>query len=82
MITKENIKEVIESINNKDFLNVMNAEWDEVLITLDIFNGGFIANIETTESLNEEQRNEFINNGDLIIYKEDLISLVDSLAKN
>lgn len=79
MITRENIGEIIDSIDKKDFNNVMDSEWDEVVLILNIFNDGYVVQFETSENYDAEEREGIINDGGLVCYKDELIDLIKTI---
>jgi hypothetical protein len=70
-ITKENIAEVLSSLDKDAIKSAMDYPSDWVMIQLNTFNAGWYATIngvDYTEDLEEEVK----NNGDLFIQKDQL----------
>lgn len=82
MITKDNIKEVLSSLNEEDVHRTMSSDKDYVSVYVHIFNTGYYSTIEPVD-YTEEVEEEVIGSGNLLIDKDDLLRLyVESGAYN
>lgn len=74
MITKENIKEVLESLESEEIENAINGEEDYILLELHVFNIGAYANVlNVSYSEGEERQEDSAHN--LLMDKDDFLRL-------
>lgn len=78
MITKDNIKEVLESIDQEVLENEMLKLHDYLLIELHVFNSGWFATIES-QDYNEEIDRFAEGSGNLFCDKQDFRELCSSM---
>jgi hypothetical protein len=76
MITKYNLKELIQTIDSKTIQDVLNSNEDFILLECHTFNVGSFA---TIESMNYSEEVEASANGNLFMDKDSFQSLCDEL---
>ena len=79
MITKENFKEVVESITKEEFDTAINNSGDYICMILHIANVGFSVAI-TSENYNEELEEACQAEGDLFCDKNEFLRLVNEVT--
>lgn len=83
MITENNIKEVLSSLQEEDVYQAMDSDLDYVAVRVHIFNVGYKATIEPMDYSNEEEVLEVIGSGNILIDKDEFLRLyVESGAYN
>lgn len=75
MITRENFREFINSIDPQEIENAMNDKGDYIFLKLSIFNTGYYLSISSHE-YNLDLDNEASENGNLFCDKSDFESLL------
>ena len=71
MITKDNIKDIILNLSNKDKKRIKNTNKDYIVLILNIFNAGYFIDVICT---NDYMRYEHeISNGNCILSSDDEI---------
>ena len=78
MITKENLKEVLSDLSNKEVSEAINNDGDYVLIVLHVFNVGTYTTI-TSLDYNTTLKNGAEANGDLFCDKDDFLRLSEEV---
>lgn len=82
MITKDNIKEVLSSLQEEDVYKAMDSDLDYVAVRVHIYNTGYKATIEPMDYSDEEVL-EVIDSGNILIDKDEFLRLyVESGAYN
>lgn len=82
MITKENLKPVLDSLKSSDITEAIESGKDYFLIEVDSFNGGSIANISAMD-YSPTAEEEALNRGMLFVDLDQLTNLVvDSGSTN
>jgi len=74
MITKENLKSVMDSITKEDIEKVFNSNDDYLSLQLYIFNAGYFVELNSIEPYTNKSE-EIEANGGLIIDKDDFLRL-------
>jgi len=74
MITKENIKEVVKSLSDKNKKRILNSNKEYCVLYLHIFNAGAYATARLTNDYNR-YKNVF-NNGNAVLYTHTLQHLL------
>lgn len=69
MITRDNFKEIVDSITTDEYIDVMDAKGDYVGLWLHVSNAGWSASFESKEYDEEEER-EYHDNGMLYCDKD------------
>ena len=83
MITENNIKEVLSSLQEEDVYQAMDSDLDYVAVRVHIYNTGYKATIEPMDYSNEEEVLEVIDSGNILIDKDEFLRLyVESGAFN
>ena len=77
MITRNNLKEVINSLSGKDKKRVLNSYKEYTVLYLHIFNTGCRVTIRLTNDYNRYKN--VSNNGNAILYTEELQELIKNL---
>ena len=77
MITRENLKDVLKSLSDKDKKRVLNSYKEYTVLYLDIFNAGCYATIRLTD--NFDRYKNVSNNGNAILYTEEVQNLIKNL---
>lgn len=78
MITKDNLKDVIQTIPFEDVLNAIDADGDYLLIVLHTFNAGSFGTIESVD-FDEDEQTKHIGDGNLYVDKDQFGVLADEL---
>ena len=78
MITKNNIKELIQTIKPSDIDAAINGSGDYILLEAHIFNVGAFATIESMD-YDEEIEEDAAANGNLFVDKDAFLRLADEL---
>ena len=82
MITKDNVKEVLSSLQEEDVYQAMDSDKDYVAVYVHIYNTGYEATIESVD-YTEEVEEEVVGSGNLLTDKDEFLRLyVDSGAYN
>lgn len=79
MITKDNFKSLVETINKEDIINVINAPGDYVIMQAHIFNAGSHATIESAHYAEIEEA-ETAATGNLYADKDDFLRLLNEVG--
>jgi len=74
MITHENLKEVLESLDRKTVQEELLKAEDWILLSICIFNTGFVANVESRD-YEDEIAIEAGGNGDVFIDKDEFLRM-------
>jgi len=74
MITKENLKSVMDAITKEDIEKVFNSNDDYLALQLYIFNAGYVVELNSIEPCTYDSE-EIEANGGLIIDKDDFLRL-------
>lgn len=83
MITKDNIKEVLSSLQEEDIHQAMDSDKDYVAVRLHTFNAGYKATIEPMDYSDEDEVLEVVESGNILIDKNEFLRLyVESGAYN
>ena len=77
MITKDNLKDVINSMSNKDKKRVLNSNKEYAVLYLHVFNTGSYVTIRLTDDYNRYKN--VSNNGDAILYTQEVQDLIKGL---
>lgn len=81
MITENNIKEVLSSLQEEDVYQAMDSDLDYVAVRVHIYNTGYKATIEPMDYSDEVL--EVIRSGNILIDKDEFLRLyVESGAYN
>lgn len=75
MITRENLKDVINSLSNKDKNRIKNTNKEYAVIELHIFNTGSYATVKLTNSYLRYQN--VSNYGNCILETQDVLNLIN-----
>ena len=75
MITRDNLKEVINTLNAKDLNRIKNSTKEYAVIYLHLFNIGSYATIKLTN--NYDRYKNVSNNGDVILELSDVLNLIN-----
>ena len=78
MITNDNLKCFIETIEIEDVKNAIDAPQDYILLEAHIFNVGGYATIQSID-YNEDTEQEANDNGNLFLSKDDFLMLTTEL---
>ena len=76
MITKQNIGELMQTIETEDIHNALDAPHDYIYLKAHIFNAGAYATIESVD-YDEDQEKEAHANGDLYADKDSFRLLLE-----
>ena len=76
MITRKNLNEVVNSLSTKDKKRILNSEKEYVVLYLHICNSGSYITIRLTDDFNRYKN--VSNNGDAILYTEEVKDLIIS----
>ena len=76
MITKDNIKEVFDSMGSADVIAAMQAPCDYIAIELNVFNAGYIVYINAYH-YNDKVKDELEESGNLFLDKDDFLRLFE-----
>lgn len=74
MITRENLKDVINSLSDKDKKRVLKSSKEFSVLYLHVFNAGSYASIRLTNEYNRYKN--VSNNGDALMYTEEVQDLI------
>ncbi len=74
MITKYNLKGVINLLSEKDKKRVLNSKKEFAVLYLHLFNGGCYASVRLTDDYNRYKN--VCKNGDAILYIEEVQELI------
>lgn len=77
MITRDNLKDVINLLDSKDKKRVLNSDKEYTVLYLHVFNVGSYATVRLTDDYNRYQN--VSNNGDVILYTEEVQDLIKDL---
>ena len=77
MITKDNLKDVINSLSEKDKKRVLNSSKEFTVLYLHVFNVGSYATVRLTNDYNRYKN--VSNNGDAILYTQEVQDLIKGL---
>ena len=75
MITRDNLKETINSLAAKDLNRIKNSTKEYVVIYLHTFNVGSYATVKLTD--NYDRYKNVSNNGDVILELSDVLNLIN-----
>jgi hypothetical protein len=78
MITKDNLKELIQTIKPSDIDAAINGKGDYILLQMHIFNVGAFATIESMD-YNEDTENIANGIGNLFVDKDSFLQLANEL---
>lgn len=76
MITKDNLKEVLSSLDEEDVHKAMDADPDYVAVRLHIFNAGCFSSIEAVDYTDEVEE-EVHGAGNLLTDKDEFLRLYE-----
>jgi hypothetical protein len=76
MITRENLSEIIKSLNQKEIKRLKNSNKEYCVIYLHVFNTGAYATIKLTDNFNRYQY--VSNNGNCIIETQEVINILNN----
>jgi hypothetical protein len=79
MITKENLKEVLQTINYEDVQDAIASDGDFILLECHTFNVGSFGTIEGKD-YDEDIEREANDNGQLFCSKDDFLMLCDEVG--
>ena len=79
MITKENIKDVINMIDKKDIKRIKNSSKEYVVLYLHVCNAFSFVSVTLTN--NYTRYKNVSNNGDCILEIDDIINLIHERSK-
>lgn len=74
MITKDNLKDVLSSLDEEDVHKAMDSDSDYVAVCLHIFNAGSTSSIEPVDYTDEVEE-EVLGAGNLLTDKDELLRL-------
>ena len=77
MITRDNLKDVINSISDKDKKRVLNSNKEFTVLYLHVFNVGSYVTIRLTDDYNRYKNVSY--NGDAILYTKEVQDLIKGL---
>ena len=77
MVTKDNLKDVISSLSNKDKKRILNSSKEFTVIYLHVFNAGWYATIRLTDDYNRYKNVSY--NGNAILYTIEVQDLLKGL---
>lgn len=80
MITRENLKEVLENLTPSEIFSALYKEGDIFKVELSIFNSGWFATIQSVNYCSLEHA-ETIANGDIYQDKEEFIKVYEETLK-
>lgn len=75
MITENNIKEVLSSLQEEDVYQAMDSDLDYVAVRVHIYNTGYKATIEPMDYSDEDEVLEVIDSGNILIDKDEFLRL-------
>ena len=75
MITRDNLKETINSLDAKDLNRIKNSTKEYAVIYLHTFNVGSYATVKLTN--NYDRYKNVSNNGDVILELSDVLNLIN-----
>lgn len=78
MITKQNLKEVIQTISTDNISKAILGDSDYILLQLHVYNVGGFGTIENVE-YSEEAEQHANEKGNLFVSKDDFLQLCDEL---
>jgi len=74
MITRDNLKEVINSLDEKDKKRLLNTNKEYTVLELHIFNAGYFVTCKLTNDFNRYKN--VSNYGNCILYTSEVIELL------
>lgn len=74
MITRDNLDEVLSSLQEEDVHKAMSSKKDYVAIYLHVFNAGFTSSIEPVDYTDEIEE-EVLGSGNLLMDKDEFLRL-------
>jgi len=74
MITRNNLRDVVNSIPEKDKKRILNSDKEFTVLYLHIFNTGGYATVRLTNDYNRYKN--VSNNGNVILYTEEVQNLI------
>jgi hypothetical protein len=74
MITKNNLRDVINSLSEKDKKRILNSDKEFTVLYLHIFNAGCYATVRLTNDYNRYKN--VSNNGNAILYTKEVQDLI------
>ena len=77
MITRDNLKDVINSMSDKDKKRVLNSNKEFTVLYLHVFNAGSYVTIRLTDDYNRYKNVSY--NGDAILYTGEVQDLIKGL---
>ena len=77
MITRENLKEVVNSLSDKDKKRVLNSSKEYAVLYLHVFNVGSYVTVRLTNDYSRYKNVSY--NGDAILYTEEVQDLIKDL---
>ena len=78
MITKENLKDVVNSLSDEEKKRVLNSDKEYTVLYLHSFNTGYCATIRLTNGYNGYKN--VSNNGDAILYTEEVQDIIKDIS--
>ncbi len=81
MITRENLKEVIDSLDDKTKRRILSSEKSFVVLTLHVFNVGAYATARLTNDYGRYNQHAW-KHGNCVLYIEDVQSILRDLPTN
>ncbi len=74
MITKNNLRDVINSLSEKDKKRILNSDKEFIVLYLHIFNTGGYATVRLTNNYNRYKN--VSSNGNVVLYTEEVQDLI------
>ncbi len=74
MITKNNLRDVINSLSEKDKKRILNSDKEYAVLYLHIFNTGGYVTVRLTDDYNRYKN--VSNNGNVILYTKEVQELI------
>ena len=74
MITRDNLRDVINSLSEKDKKRILNSDKEYAVLYLHIFNSGCYVTVRLTNDYNRYKN--VSNNGNVILYTEEVQDLI------
>lgn len=74
MITKNNLRDVINSLSEKDKKRILNSDKEYTVLYLHVFNTGSCVNVRLTNDY--DRYKNVSNNGNAILYTQEVQNLI------
>jgi len=77
MITKENLKDVLNQISLQDKIKIIDSNKEYCVVELHVFNVGSYTSIKLIDDIDSEKFDQLVSNGNCLLETQEVIDILN-----